>query len=229
MSAKILTIFNQKGGCGKSMTTMQLAGTLGARGLRVFVADVDPQNTSALWYYQAKPDQPFPADVMPLAPLKESFIEKLGPISNKYDLIVVDCPPSLDSRVPWASLLVSDMALIPVIPVMDNVWASKAAEDLVFEARKARAAQGDGGHLEAAYLLSMYRRGKIYETCVDTLKSTARIPVLNSIISTRNAFPESQLYGCVAGAFGKSAAAQEVNALADELTKLLGLRVQKGR
>jgi chromosome partitioning protein len=32
MTAKIVTVFNQKGGCAKTMTTMQLAGTLGLRG-----------------------------------------------------------------------------------------------------------------------------------------------------------------------------------------------------
>src|SRR3989344_5299246 len=46
---KIITVFNQKGGCAKTMTTMQVAGTLAHRGLKVLVADVDPQNTSTLW------------------------------------------------------------------------------------------------------------------------------------------------------------------------------------
>jgi len=76
MTAKIITIFNQKGGCAKTMTTMQLAGTLGLRGLKVFVVDMDPQNTAALWFHEAN-DEPFPAEVMSLAPLKEGFISKL--------------------------------------------------------------------------------------------------------------------------------------------------------
>jgi chromosome partitioning protein len=33
--------------------------------------------------------------------------------------------------VPWAALVASDLAIIPVVPVMDNVWASKQAEELV--------------------------------------------------------------------------------------------------
>ena len=53
MPAKIVTVFNQKGGCAKTMSTMQLAGAYGLRGLKVFVIDMDPQNTAALWYHQA--------------------------------------------------------------------------------------------------------------------------------------------------------------------------------
>jgi chromosome partitioning protein len=60
MTAKIVTVFNQKGGCAKTMTTMQLAGTLGLQGLKVFVVDMDPQNTAALWFHQAAAETPFP-------------------------------------------------------------------------------------------------------------------------------------------------------------------------
>jgi len=37
MTAKLITIFNQKGGCAKTMTTMQLAGAFGLRGLKVLL------------------------------------------------------------------------------------------------------------------------------------------------------------------------------------------------
>ena len=225
MPAKIITVFNQKGGCAKTMTTMQLAGTFGLRGLKVFVVDMDPQNTSALWYLQATPDQPFPAEVMSMAPLKEAFLEKLSAVVNKYDVIIVDCPPALGSRVPWVAIGASDLALIPVIPVMDNVWASKQAEELVMDAKQKRLPQDTP--LQAAYLLSMVRRGKIFDSCLETLRSKASIPILQSSFSMRNVFPESQLYGCVVEAFGKSSASREVDAVADEIAGLLNLKLKK--
>ena len=228
MSAKIITVFNQKGGCAKTMSTMQLAGTFGLRGLKVFVVDMDPQNTAALWFHQATPEQAFPAEVMSMAPLKEAFLEKLGPLSTKFDVIIIDCPPALGSRVPWASLVASDFALIPVAPVMDNVWASKQAEELVLEARQARESKGITSELKAAYLLSMVRRGNVFDHCLETLRSGAQIPILKSKIAMRNAFPESQLFGCVAKSFGKSVATNEIDALADEIAKILGLKLKKG-
>jgi chromosome partitioning protein len=228
MPAKIITVFNQKGGCAKTMTAMQLAGAFGLRGLKVFVVDMDPQNTAALWFHQAAEDQPFPAEVMSMAPLKEAFLDKLGALVSKSDVLIIDCPPALGSRVPWAALVASDLALIPVVPVMDNVWASKQAEELVLEAREARRGRADSS-LQAAYLLSMVRRGKIFESCLETLRSGARIPILKSAISMRNAFPESQLFGCVAKSFGKSPATNEVDAVADEVANLLGLKLKKAK
>jgi len=226
MSAKIITVFNQKGGCAKTMTTMQLAGAFGLRGLKVFVADMDPQNTAALWFHQADEAQPFPAEVMSMAALKEGFLDKISPFVAKCDVVIIDCPPALGSRVPWASLLASDLALIPVVPVMDNVWASKQAEELVMEAREARAGKGNGD-LKAAYVLSMVRRGKIFEHCLATLEAGAKIPILKSTVAMRNVFPESQLYGAVAKSFGKSPASSEIDAVADEVSKLVGIKIPK--
>lgn len=221
MSAAIISVFAQKGGVGKTMTTMQLAGTLGSLGLKVFVADLDPQNTAALWFHEAI-DIPFPAEVMSLAPMKERFINKLTAIGKTHDVILVDLPPSLDSTVPWASLLISDLVIIPVAPVMDNIWAAKQAEELVEKARVENPA------LQGVYLLSMMRRGKIFEQCLNTLIAKAKLPILKSRISMRNAYPESQIFGCIVSSFGKSVATDEVLAMTLEVAKLLKLKINKG-
>lgn len=226
MTAKIITVFNQKGGCAKTMNTMQLAGTFGLRGLKVFVADMDPQNTAALWFHQADAAQPFPAEVMSMAPLRESFLEKIGSIVEKYDVVLIDCPPAVESKIPWVSLLASDLALIPVIPVMDNIWASKQAEELVLAARESRKNKGIQEELKAIYLISMLRRGKIFDLCLKTLRSYAQFPILKSTISMRNAFPESQLFGAVVKSFGKSLGSNEIDAVADEIAKMLGLKLK---
>lgn len=227
MSAKIITVFNQKGGCAKTMTTMQLAGAFALRGLKSFVIDVDAQNTSSLWALGADDAQPFPATVLSLAPLQEGFLHKLQPIVEKYDVVLIDCPPALGSRVPWAALSIADLALIPVIPVMDNVWASKQAEDLILQARESRKENGIAEDLKAAYLLSMVRRGKVFSACLDVLKKGARIPILNSSVSMRNAFPESQLFGCCVKSFQNSPASEEIDRVADEVAALLGLKLKK--
>lgn len=220
MTAKIITVFNQKGGCCKTMTAMQLGGTFGTMGLKTFIVDMDPQNTAALWFHEAD-QQPFPADVMSFAPLKENFLEKLQPILKKYDVVIVDCPPALESTVPWVSLLSSDYAIIPVIPVLDNIWASRQAEQLVEKA------QSENPALSAGYLLSMVRRGKVFETCFRQLEAKARLPILNSRVSMRNAFPESQVYGCVVSSFGESSATDEMRRLAKEVAGILGLQLKK--
>lgn len=227
MTAKLITIFNQKGGCAKTMTTMQLAGAYGLMGLKVFVIDMDPQNTAALWFHQAASDEPFPAEVMSMAPLKETFINKIPALVEKFDIIIIDCPPAIDSRVPWTALLVADIAVIPVIPVMDNVWASKQAEQLVHEVRQSRLAGGDQVELQAAYLWSLTRRGNVFDACREVLQKDATLPILECSVAMRNAFPESQLFGSVVTAQGRSAAAKEIEAVAVTLAKMLNLKLPK--
>ena len=53
MAAKIISITNQKGGAGKSTTTMLLAGGFARKHLRVFVADADKQRTATRWAKEA--------------------------------------------------------------------------------------------------------------------------------------------------------------------------------
>jgi len=226
---KIITVFNQKGGCAKTMTTMQVAGTLAHRGLKVLVADVDPQNTSTLWSMTADEGTPFPASVVSFAAFQDRFVEKLLPVSTKYDVVVIDCPPALGSNVPWAALGIADLALVPVIPVMDNVWASRAAEDLILRNRELRASMGNLTELKAAYLFSMVRRGNVFTECRKTLTENAQIPVLQESISMRNAFPECQMFGCSVHSFGPSPAAKEVDAVVDRVIDLIGLPVKKSK
>ena len=45
---RVIAIVNQKGGCGKTTTTVNLAGSLAAEGNRVLVVDMDPQAHATL-------------------------------------------------------------------------------------------------------------------------------------------------------------------------------------
>ena len=47
---RALAIINQKGGSGKTTTTVNLAATIGEKGRRVLVLDLDPQASTSSWF-----------------------------------------------------------------------------------------------------------------------------------------------------------------------------------
>ncbi|AZG17296.1 ParA family protein [Cupriavidus pauculus] len=222
MAARIITVFNQKGGCGKTMTCMQLSAAFALRGLRALLVDMDKQGTSTIWAGQAGKERPFPAEVISLAPLREKMLGEIEKRADTYDFIFIDCPPAIESSIPWAALNISDIALIPVIPLMDNVWASREAKEL------ARRAKTENPALQTYCIPSMSRRGNVFKACTEILQDDHDIPLLDTGLQQRNAYGESQMFGLsVHAVSGASAAVKEVEALADTVLQNLGFSVQR--
>lgn len=135
MSAKIVSVCNQKGGCGKTTITMALAGAFAARNLRVLVVDGDPQGSASSWSANAPEETPFPATVVNLAHAGRNLPLEVRKMVGDYDIVIVDCPPAVDSPVPQASLLISDLAIIPLIPSPIDVAAAAPFIRLVEQVR----------------------------------------------------------------------------------------------
>jgi chromosome partitioning protein len=224
MAARIITVFNQKGGCGKTMLSMQLAASFGLRGHRTLLVDMDKQGTSTIWAGQSEDEHPYPATVISLAPLREKLIGEISRHAAENDLILIDSPPAIESSIPWAALNVSDLALIPVIPVMDNVWASREAKEL------ARRAMSENPDLQTYCVPMNYRRGNVFKVGTELLEADTEIPLIDQGLQQRNAYGESQMYGTsVHGLSKSSAATKEVEELSRVVLAKLGIEdVKKG-
>ena len=144
---KTIAVVNQKGGVGKTTTSVNLTAALKEKGLRVLLCDFDPQaNTTSgfgidkrkLKYsiYNVVIDgvpakdaivsTPY-GDVLPSTPdlagaaielisseYREHQLEKcLEPIKDQYDVIFIDCPPSLE-MLTLNGLAAADSILVPV-------------------------------------------------------------------------------------------------------------------
>jgi chromosome partitioning protein len=147
---RTIAIANQKGGCGKTTTAVNLATAFAERGCRTLLMDLDPQGHSTIGFgydpdelsttiYDALVNVPvdIPAvtlntkvEWLDLAPsnvllsgaeldltgvLGREFIlsEKLRAVADKYDLCVIDCPPSL-GLLTLNALIASTGAVVPV-------------------------------------------------------------------------------------------------------------------
>lgn len=146
---KVIVIANQKGGVGKTTTSVNLSACLGAAGKKVLVIDIDPQGntTSGLGIdkddleasvYDALINQEklenviveteyknlslCPSNVnlagaeveLVEIPKREHLLkEAVAEISEKFDFVIVDCPPSL-GLLTLNAFVAADSVLVPI-------------------------------------------------------------------------------------------------------------------
>lgn len=220
MSALIVVIANQKGGSGKTTVSMQLAGTIAQRGLRVLVADTDPQATATRWAASAPDDAPFPATVIGLSAAEGKVHRELQRHVDNYDLIVVDCPPAVDSTIPQSALVVGDLALVPVIPSPADLWATVGIRRVIDNIRA-----GANETLISRLLLNQCDPHRtLAKEAVEILPEFG-IELASSRLGHREVYRQSVALGATVHVLGSRAAQAiaEVEALADEVLEILGV------
>lgn len=76
----IIAIANQKGGCGKTTTAINLASSLGERGHRTLLIDTDPQGHASLGMGQRRQEEPGLYEVFALDfPINQAIIQDVNP------------------------------------------------------------------------------------------------------------------------------------------------------
>lgn len=220
MSALIVVVANQKGGSGKTTVSMQLAGTIAQRGLRVLVADTDPQATATRWAASAPDDAPFPAAVIGLSAAEGKVHRELRRHVDNYDLIVVDCPPAVDSTIPQSALVVGDLAIVPVIPSPADLWATVGIRRVIDNIRA-----GANETLKSRLLLNQCDPHRTLAREALEILPEFGIELATSRLGHREVYRQSVALGATVHVLGSRAtqAIAEVEALADEVLALVGM------
>ena len=160
---RIIAIANQKGGCGKTTTTVNLAVALAEKGKKTLIVDLDPQGHSTIGFGY-DPDKLSPTiydtlmkaqipissviidtkiERLDLAPsnvllsgaeielagvVGREFVltERLKTVKDKYDICVIDCPPSLSLLTLNAFVASTDV----IVPVQVEYYAMEGLKQL---------------------------------------------------------------------------------------------------
>ena len=218
MTAKVICSVNQKGGCGKSTVTMQLAGTL-AQSYSVLVVDGDPQGTATKWAAAAK-KIPFPAALAGLANAGDMLHREVAKHVDGHDVIIIDCPPAIASVIPQSALLIADLALVPIVPSPPDLWAGVAVKELI----DLISAQNPA--LQARLVINMLLpRTRLSQSVLDIIPQYG-IPMVDTKLQLLTAYRESSAYGGTVHEMGRrgATAVAEIQALADEVVELVGLK-----
>jgi chromosome partitioning protein len=225
MPAKLIIVTNQKGGAGKTTTAVHLAGTAVRRGFKTLLIDADKQGTATKWVAQAEEGQPHKIRVMGLAMAEAKIAQEVKQYIDDYDIIFVDCPPSVDSPIPQVMLMIADLAIVPIVPKPGDLWAST---DLLELAARASAMNPElQVRLLGSNVIANLAMTKHSLTSMAAMRDSA--PLFKTRLHQRTAYVEAMLIGDSVHYFGSSAkaAVAEVESLFSEIVATLKLPLPK--
>ena len=191
---KIISVANQKGGVGKTTTTVTLCAILAKKGKKVLLIDADPQGNATSGVGVTKEVEESIYDVLvgdttvqetiqstnirnlkvcpsninlagaevelvSMMSREQRLKEKLDEIKDKFDFILIDCPPSL-GLITLNAFTASDSILIPV---QCEYYALEGLGQLLNTVNLVKKHLNKSLEIEGA-LLTMYDARTIFQT-----------------------------------------------------------------
>lgn len=245
---KVISIVNQKGGVGKTTTTVNLGASLANEKQKVLLIDFDQQANATISLGVNREEIKYDIvdiltsnisveevilktsilslDIIP-ASIKLSQIEtmlfntenkswvlfhRLEEVKNKYDYILIDCPPSLGLIIDNA-LYASDSVIIPVECGFYAYDALTQMVNKIDEVQKTKKID-----IEGILLTKLDNRNTFGYKIVEKVKFMFPQKTFNTIISSSSHIQEAPMYGKSVLQFSyNSRGAKEYRELAKEI------------
>lgn len=260
--ARIYTLVNQKGGVGKTTTTINLGAYLADLGQRVLLVDLDPQanltsclgidkSTVKAGTYEALAgsvaagdcllhNPRFKLSLIPSSPAlagaevelvnelaRESKLKKaLAPLKDRYDYILIDCPPSL-GLLTLNGMVAAQDGLI--IPVQCEYLALEGIGMLMSTVERVRKALYPGLKVRGVLLTMFDNRTNLSQEVVDEVRKHFKREAFTSIIPRSVRLAEAPSHGLpIIGYFPNSPGGEAHRALAEEVLQQDGAKIAVG-
>lgn len=129
MTAKVITVAQQKGGSGKTTLVMNLAVHYAAEGRRVAILDIDPQGSLGRWF-MARRDRLGDAAGLEFGTASAWGVSyECDKLKRDHDVVLIDTPPKIDADLRPA-LREADIVVVPVATSQMDLWAVESVHDL---------------------------------------------------------------------------------------------------
>ena len=230
---KVISLVNQKGGVGKTTTSINLSASLAVLGKKVLLIDLDPQGNTTTGvginkgeieksiYDVLKGDSKIEEAIVKtkyknfhvvpstinLAGLGNELIEKsktengfkkgeqlknsIQEAQEKYDYIIIDCPPTLDVIV--TNALTASNSVI--IPVQCEFFALEGITQLLKTIMIAQKTLNPTLDIEGVLLTMLDSRTNLGFEVVEDIRSFFKEKVYNTIIPRLVRLTEAPSYG----------------------------------
>ncbi len=212
MTAKIITIAQQKGGAGKTTLAIHLSVSWSLAGKSVALIDIDPQGSVRAWdqvrNHHFGADMPAFPDVRSITGWRTAA--EVDRLRRDFDFIVIDSPPhaETESRI---AVRAADLVIIPCQPSPIDLWATKPIIDLAVR--------------EDTPTMTVLNRVPPRANITDQIKNKASqldTILAKTIVGNRVAYASTLQNGLgVSEGAKSSSAAREIEALAKEVLKVL--------
>jgi chromosome partitioning protein len=219
---KIIAFAGQKGGSGKTTTSLALGCELVKRGKSVLLIDADQMRSASAFGERAvEAGHPIPTIMAKGADMGGP--KQVPFLAQQFEYTIIDCPAQM-GKVEAAALHISDFAILPYSPSGTEADAFPASVELV---KRIQDSRPENRPLEAYLFLTSLVSGTVLAREAEEAVKAFDLPMLQSRFSFLITFKEFTFTGQGVTDYAPSSkAAEQVRALTDEIEALCG---KKGR
>ena len=207
----IILVGSQKGGCGKSTTSINICAQLANEGHDVVLVDADRQSTSAKWAGDRSELQSLPR--VHCLQKYENIRDTLLDLDTRYDFVIVDAA-GRDSRELRTGMTAAHIALVPFRPSNADLDTLPHLQEIITQAKDLNPG------LNVYAVLTMAPTNPMVSETKDSLEYLEDFPeikVLDTIIRDRKVYRDSLSEGMGVIEMTNTKASVEIKSLVEEI------------